>query len=1085
MIIGRILTRCRKSALVAGVLSVLFTTTHASAELRITTYNTKKRPSTANPNDTDAANWIGALTAISNSQTDAGVARAPDIIALQEIPYTSQAFQELGQAPFDSPANIATLLNNLNGVSTYSHMTGSYGDGWNTQGYVWNTATVELLQTQMVSIGTRPAVRLKFRPVGYTSPGAEFYVYNVHLKAYPDSESRRYSEAQALRSNSDNGLGNGANVIYAGDFNFTEGVNGERAYGVMLSPGPGKAVDPANGAEGYFDGTYPSTGGGGSRLDYQFVTEELVDGEGLDLMNGGYKVVGPTYIPQLNRYDVVPSALKFASDHLPVIADYQVPAWQQASVASVPGAVIVGANASVNVTVENIAPATVVAGADELDYAISGTGVVIGAASGIDPALGGGQMHAIALDTSLAGNRSGQLLVNSSSPAVQNGSYSQAVQLNVLDHSNGSFATATDVNLLALDLGSFLPGTGIQSSDFEIHNLLSTAGYTAALDVDSIFASGDTGALTTDLVATSILAGGSASFQASLVTSFAQGLFNATYTIGVSDQDLLGAIAGTDLVLQLTGYVGIDGDVNLDRKVDAGDLNLLLSHYGQSSGADWGSGDFTGDGAVTSSDLNLLLTNYGVQLGGMLDSLQSVPEPSSLMLIGCAIATCMTWRRRSLAALGLVFMVSSSIPAQAETPVRIATYNTSMYRASSGALAAELSTPGSTQPSRIAEMIQRVHPDVLFLNEFDYDPTGKSAADFQKNYLGVSQNGLSPVQYPYVYTAASNTGIQPEDVHGPAADFDFNHNGSNDQADDAFGFGEFPGQYGMLVLSKYPIAFDKIRTFQNFLWKDMPGALLPDDPTTPGTPADWYSPAELDVFRLSSKNHWDVPIMIDGKAIHLLVSHPTPPVFDDEEDRNGTRNHDEIRFWADYIAPGKNGYIYDDQEFVAAGRQAPDITKGGLAPGESFVILGDLNADPNRGDGYPGAANQLTESPYINNSFVPMQEMPIPGIEPTTTSTFGLRADYVLPSRDLHVTGSAVVWPNRRGDPQVVASSASDHLPVYVDFVIVPEPSTVVMATFGLLGVKLGACRYRLRPLRYVRGPRRILPCDTADPARR
>ena len=88
---------------------------------------------------------------------------------------------------------------------------------------------------------------------------------------------------------------------------------------------------------------------------------------------------------------------------------------------------------------------------------------------------------------------------------------------------------------------------------------------------------------------------------------------------------------------------------------------------------------------------------------------------------------------------------------------------------------------------------------------------------------------------------------------------------------------------------------DGIRTFQLFLWKDMPGALLPDDPGTP-EPADWYSEDELDVFRLSSKSHWDVPIEIGSSTVHFLVSHPTPPVFDGPEDRNGTRNHDEIRY---------------------------------------------------------------------------------------------------------------------------------------------------------------------------------------------
>src|SRR3546814_10697303 len=99
----------------------------------------------------------------------------------------------------------------------------------------------------------------------------------------------------------------------------------------------------------------------------------------------------------------------------------------------------------------------------------------------------------------------------------------------------------------------------------------------------------------------------------------------------------------------------------------------------------------------------------------------------------------------------------------------------------------------------------------------------------------------------------------------------------------------------MAILSKHPIQTDQVRTFQHFLWRDMPGALLPDDPDT-AAPADWYSPEELAVLPLSSKSHRDVPVRVGGHTVHVLASHPTPPTFDGAEDRNGRRNPDEIRF---------------------------------------------------------------------------------------------------------------------------------------------------------------------------------------------
>jgi 3-phytase/alkaline phosphatase D len=242
--------------------------------------------------------------------------------------------------------------------------------------------------------------------------------------------------------------------------------------------------------------------------------------------------------------------------------------------------------------------------------------------------------------------------------------------------------------------------------------------------------------------------------------------------------------------------------------------------------------------------------------------------------------------------------------------------------------------------------------------------------------------------------------------------------GAPGYGDDALGFGSFPGQYGMVIYSKYPIDTENIRTFQNFLWQDMPGALLPDNPNTPEA-NDWYSPEELEVFRLSSKSHWDIPIEVNGETIHVLASHPTPPTFDGPEDRNGTRNHDEIRFWSDYITPGEGSYIYDD---------AGDY--GGLAPGSSFVIMGDQNADPNDGDSVNNAILQLLDNPLINTSITPSSEggseqAALQGGANTThitdpafdTADFAdgtpgnLRVDYVLPSQNLEITDAAVFWP--------------------------------------------------------------------------
>ncbi len=399
--------------------------------------------------------------------------------------------------------------------------------------------------------------------------------------------------------------------------------------------------------------------------------------------------------------------------------------------------------------------------------------------------------------------------------------------------------------------------------------------------------------------------------------------------------------------------------------------------------------------------------------------------------------------------------------ASAPNPViRFATFNASLNRNNAGDLISDLSVPGNLQAAAVAEIIQRVRPDVLLINEFDFDAGGDAARLFQENYLSVSQQGAQPIFYGYRYVAPSNTGVP--------APFDLNNDGVVGGPNDAYGFGFFPGQFGMAVYSKYPIDYDRIRTFQKFLWKDMPGALLPADPVDSdgdGDTGSFYTPAELDVVRLSSKSHWDVPILIDRRSdgvdgrrgvprgaagaaptvVHFLVSHPTPPVFDGPEDRNGTRNFDEIRFWADYIRPRRAGYIYDDNGVI-----------GGLPAGSLFVIAGDQNSDPRDGDSIPGAIQQLLDHPRINARVTPdsaggteqsalqgganathMSDPAFDTADFSDTAPGNLRADYVLPRRDMRITAAGVFWPTQ-DDPlfRLVGTfpfPSSDHRLVWID----------------------------------------------------
>jgi PKD repeat protein len=392
--------------------------------------------------------------------------------------------------------------------------------------------------------------------------------------------------------------------------------------------------------------------------------------------------------------------------------------------------------------------------------------------------------------------------------------------------------------------------------------------------------------------------------------------------------------------------------------------------------------------------------------------------------------------------------------------LRVATFNAALNRGSSGDLAAEMAAGTNSQIKLVAETIQRANPDVILINEYDqiysngyFDrmATEQSILDFKANYLEVAQaDDTMPVYYDYFIAPPTNTGVP--------AGYDFNNNGRTTDPDDAYGFGEFAGKYGFIILSKYPIKENQLRTFQKFLWKDMPDALLPEDPDDTDGDGDlgsYYNADELAVFRLSSKNHVDVPVLVpDLGILHILGAHPTPPVFDDGTaaqypnagvaDWNGLRNHDEIRFWADYVDMKKGGYIYDDTEWDAEGG-TPKKPSGGLKGDHRFVVVGDQNADPIDGDATFNPIQLLLNNSKFDTSITPTSTgalQQVPGSfnqRETKTATFWLRADYALPSSyGLDLEQAFVMWP-RTTDLEAGINAASDHRMVVVDIQKVEE----------------------------------------------
>ncbi|PWJ42148.1 endonuclease/exonuclease/phosphatase family protein [Sediminitomix flava] len=371
----------------------------------------------------------------------------------------------------------------------------------------------------------------------------------------------------------------------------------------------------------------------------------------------------------------------------------------------------------------------------------------------------------------------------------------------------------------------------------------------------------------------------------------------------------------------------------------------------------------------------------------------------------------------------------SSSASNSKMDIKVATYNSSLYRKAKGELFKSLNNGWDIQALNLAKVIQEVRPDVLILQEFDYEEGGESLDVFVDKYLNKDQGDTEAINYKYRWSVPTNTGY--------ATGVDLDGDGKLG-AGDCFGFGQYEGQYGFAILSKFPFDQSQAKTFQKFLWKDMPNANLP----VKEDGQSYYSDEALEIFRLSSKNHIDLTVDVNGTSVHLLVAHPTPPVFDGEEDRNGKRNHDEIRLLADYISGGEKAvYLYDDKG-----------EKGGLKPNSHFIVFGDMNADPIDGDSFNSAIHQLTKHSEINNEasegkFVPQRtevdsisyalakKYKKKGDVKFQTSEFGLRIDYVLPSNNFEVKGSGIFWPSASDSLGYLMErdASSDHRMVWME----------------------------------------------------
>jgi hypothetical protein len=248
-----------------------------------------------------------------------------------------------------TPSYIVGQLNAIYGAGTYAYdATSDPTTGGGPSGLIYNTHTVK--DVGAVGIGpvsdsgaARAPIRYTLQPMN-AGASAQFYLYVSHMKSGSAGNGqagsngyRRNVEANEIRSDAAT-LGANAHIIYSGDFNVDS--SSEPAYQTMVSStldsGVGHAIDPQNGAWGLANLTETDTHLQ-YRDDFQFVTNPMLNGSGLDLVAGSYTVFGNngsvsgsvyqsgnTALNDLSNPMTVLYDLTTATDHLPVVADYTV-----------------------------------------------------------------------------------------------------------------------------------------------------------------------------------------------------------------------------------------------------------------------------------------------------------------------------------------------------------------------------------------------------------------------------------------------------------------------------------------------------------------------------------------------------------------------------------------------------------------------------------------------------------------------------------------------------------------------------------------------------------------------------------------
>ncbi len=489
-------------------LSIFLFSESAHAQLRIVTYNTNTfGTEVGSSNIRTVRPQVALVLEAIGEESVNGIARPADIILLQEQQQPDTTTQDLlDQINAIYQAQGITYARGFEvGNTTSGSGFGTPNDSEIRQGVIYRTDSVELISESSfgdLSGGLishpRETLLHQFRPIGFGA-SSDLYIFNAHFEAGDQDEDMagRETEADQIRQYIDsNNLGS-SNVIVAGDLNvsnnfeFSSAGFGQSALEILAAAGDGRVLDPLfpNGEVVNFSildfgapnspfgvdlapmltqspsgGAGPLVGGGiDDRFDFILQSDELLDGSGIASIPDSLRAFGnngSTLNTRINNGNSITingltsfttnqvlNALEAASDHLPVVEDFQLPAKLSAELlTNVPAEVVQGESVVLELLVGNGTNVPNSQCADLLDFMVLTTGDVFGSSSGTNLAVGEEVSVFLTLNTSQLGPQEGEITVFSNGQGASlNGSLVITVSFDVVEVVSQPTAALTSV----------------------------------------------------------------------------------------------------------------------------------------------------------------------------------------------------------------------------------------------------------------------------------------------------------------------------------------------------------------------------------------------------------------------------------------------------------------------------------------------------------------------------------------------------------------------------------------------------------------------------------------------------------------